>query len=118
VTAQTADRVAAEEWLQRFAGEAGYLYARLLSDTRWAAVAPFLATSGILTGEVGNGWTYDQRWCYRSVTGAAAALEAWDGEGDPEGWHRHLPSNRRVAGPAGAICDGQLVPPGEVYVQP
>ena len=33
--------------------------------------------------------------CSRSLEEARDALMAWDGEGEPRGWTRHLPSGRR-----------------------
>jgi hypothetical protein len=36
-----------------------------------------------------------ERYCYQTREGAEAALEKWDGVGDPEGWHRHPESGRR-----------------------
>lgn len=38
---------------------------------------------------------YEDRYCYLTGTGASAALAAWDGTGDPVGWHRHPKSGRR-----------------------
>jgi len=49
----------------------------------WAIVADF------------NLAGYDERWCYKEFSTAAGALKDWDGEGEPEGWHRHPLSGRR-----------------------
>ncbi|MFG7180689.1 hypothetical protein ACGYQ5_14270 [Burkholderia pseudomallei] len=38
---------------------------------------------------------YGDRWCYHTYADAKAALTAWDGEGEPSGWHRHPDSGRR-----------------------
>lgn len=38
---------------------------------------------------------YAERYCYQTRDGAVAALEGWDGQGDPIGWHRHPDSGRR-----------------------
>ena len=38
---------------------------------------------------------YEDRYCYATKEGAISALEAWDGTGDPIGWHRHPATNRR-----------------------
>jgi hypothetical protein len=38
---------------------------------------------------------YADRYCYQTEEGALRALIQWDGEGDPEGWHRHPKSGRR-----------------------
>jgi hypothetical protein len=34
-------------------------------------------------------------WCYPDYASALAALDAWDGEGEPLGWHRHPDTGRR-----------------------
>lgn len=51
---------------------------------------------------------YGDRWCYHTYAQAKAALMAWDGEGEPTGWHRHPDSGRRRP-------DGD---PTREYVQP
>lgn len=38
---------------------------------------------------------HGDRWCYHSYEDAKAALDAWDGEGEPNGWHRHPTTGRR-----------------------
>lgn len=38
---------------------------------------------------------YADRYCYQTADGAFNALMQWNGEGDPEGWHRHPKSGRR-----------------------
>lgn len=43
-----------------------------------------------------NPYGYGDRWCYRTAEAALAALTEWDGTGDPQGWHRHPDSGRRV----------------------
>ncbi len=40
-------------------------------------------------------YCYEDRWCYKSEAEALAALDAWDGRGEPTGWHRHPNSGRR-----------------------
>lgn len=39
---------------------------------------------------------YGDRWCYKTKEAAIRALLDWDGEGEPQGWHRHPDSGRRV----------------------
>lgn len=44
------------------------------------------------------GWGYGDRWCFNGRWLAEQALEEWtarDGEGEPEGWHRHPDTGRR-----------------------
>lgn len=38
---------------------------------------------------------YEDRYCYATRELAVAALETWDGQGDPVGWHRHPRTHRR-----------------------
>ena len=37
----------------------------------------------------------EHRFTYESPSQALVALDRWDGTGEPAGWHRHQPSNRR-----------------------
>lgn len=37
----------------------------------------------------------EQFYCFHSSIAAFQAIAEWNGEGDPEGWVRHVPSNRR-----------------------
>ena len=60
---------------------------------RQAGVVPFLFTWAIVADFNSEG--YGQRWCYETLQDALGALDDWDGEGEPQGWHRHLPSGRR-----------------------
>jgi hypothetical protein len=73
----------------------GYRDARPISGGRYACIAPLAFTHAIIVGEMHNGEVYDDRWCYRSYEAAKAALDAWDGSGEPSGWHRHPLSGRR-----------------------
>jgi len=43
-------------------------------------------------------WGYEDRWCFSSLAGAQLALAAWDGNGEPQGWHRHPGTGRRREG--------------------
>ena len=56
-------------------------------------VMPLLFTHAIVSGI--NAYGYEDRWCYESYAEAKAALDAWDGTGEPNNWHRHPPSGRR-----------------------
>lgn len=71
----------------------GYTDITVLPNGDYACIFKFMFTYAILFGM--NAWGYEQRWCYHSYEAARAALTAWDGEGDPDGWHRHFPSGRR-----------------------
>jgi len=38
---------------------------------------------------------FEEFFEFQNVAAAFVAFEAWGGDGEPEGWHRHVPSNRR-----------------------
>lgn len=42
-----------------------------------------------------NEWGYEDRYCYATRERAIEGFLAWDGTGDPEGWHRHPKTGRR-----------------------
>ncbi len=73
----------------------GYLHPRPLPGGRYGVIAQFLFTYAIITGRIGDFWAYDNRWCYRNFQSAKDALDAWDGLGEPIGWHRHPMTGRR-----------------------
>jgi hypothetical protein len=54
---------------------------------------PFMYTWAILADLNNTG--YEDRWCYADYEKAKAAYDAWDGNGEPGGWHRHPGSGRR-----------------------
>jgi hypothetical protein len=81
------------DWLR---DECGYLEVRVLPDGQhWAGVMPLMFTEAIIVGRLGDTRGYENRWCYHTRADAIAALKAWDGRGEPQGWHRHPPSGRR-----------------------
>lgn len=65
--------------------------------THYAAVLPMAFTHSIITARMFDGCTYDRRWCYHTREQAKAALDAWDGTGEPTGWHRDPVTGRRVS---------------------
>jgi hypothetical protein len=86
-----------EEWLTDFAEKCHYEGPKILPGDRYALVSPMLFTAAIITGDIGDDYSFTDRWCYHSTEAAHAALEAWDGEGEPKGWHRHPASGRRIS---------------------
>lgn len=64
----------------------------------YVAIIPFLFTSAVILGDVEDETGYRDRWCYHDFASALAAFEAWDGTGEPAGWHRHPASGRRRNG--------------------
>jgi hypothetical protein len=77
--------------------ECGYRHVRMMPDGRWAGTTKLIFTTAIIVGKVGDLNGYQDRWCYRDESAALAALNNWNGVGEPTGWHRHPASGRRVS---------------------
>jgi hypothetical protein len=76
-----------------------YLYARVLGDGRMLHLLVWGGGGVQLSVGMGGG-TYDDTWIYDRETyhaGWRAAI-GWDGQGEPEGWYRHVQSGRRRPG--------------------
>lgn len=87
-------------WLDRLATANSYLNPKPLLARAgcYACIVRFAFTHAIITGRFGDDDSYDDRWCYHDYATAKAALDAWDGEGEPNGWHRHPATGRRRDG--------------------
>lgn len=107
-------------FFQRLIDEAGYSHVRPLPDgRRYAAICRFAFTTAIITGRIGDLMFIEDRWCYRDRAKAVAALDAWDGSGEPAGWHRHPAAGRRIVETGDEIDgDGRRVAIGTLYVRP
>jgi hypothetical protein len=81
---------------QQICAECGYTDYTRFANGRDACIAKFIFTFAILSDL--TEWGYGDRWCYESVWDAMEALAAWDGEGEPQGWHRHPDTGRRREG--------------------
>jgi hypothetical protein len=92
---------------------------RDIGDGLYAALKPFGFTCAIIVGAIGDRTGYADRWCYEHIRLALDALEAWveaGAQGEPQGWHRHPDSGRRVALAEGEYDrDGKIVPIGTMY---
>lgn len=75
--------------------DCGYLDPKPLPNGRWAAVWKLMFTHAVVIGTIGDETSIDDRWCYKDYASAKAALDAWNGSGEPEGWHRHPMTGRR-----------------------
>jgi hypothetical protein len=96
--------------------EMGFLHPRPIPGGRWAAVQPKLYTHSISIGRIGDESGIDDCWCYPTRAEAEAALEAWDGTGEPEGWMRNPTRGRRRALTEGEYDeDDRPVPLGAIY---
>ena len=71
-----------------------YSHLKTFKDGRRACVARMAYTCAILAGL--DAWGHDDRWCYQTAADARRALDEWDGTGEPQGWHRHPATGRRV----------------------
>lgn len=63
--------------------EYGYTPVKQLADGRWIGVYNMAYTTGLFVDLDEAG--YDHRYCYEHRRDTVAALEAWDGTGDPPG---------------------------------
>ncbi|RBB38893.1 hypothetical protein DPV79_16055 [Burkholderia reimsis] len=73
--------------------EDGYTDYRVFPNERDAMICRLMFTFAIIADM--TPYAYGERWCYHSYADAKAALDAWDGEGEPTGWHRHPDTGRR-----------------------
>lgn len=69
-------------------GQMGLLNYVEFENGRNAALLPFIFTFAIVTDITTEG--YRERYCYHDATDCRGALKDWNGEGHPEGWHRHM----------------------------
>lgn len=90
------EELAAELAFMAWLKEQGYEAPRPIGNGCWAAVYAYVLTHAIITGRIHDYACTENRWCYSSREKALAALEAWDGKGEPTGWHRHPYTGRRV----------------------
>lgn len=86
------DELSFMQWLKE---DANILHPKPLGDGRWAGLKQMLFTWSIMTGKIGDETNVDDRWCYHGLLSAKSALDAWDGKGEPDGWHRHPVTGRR-----------------------
>lgn len=85
-----------EERLRVYLLSQGYTHYRSFPNGRDACLNRLMFTWAILADM--NPCGYGDRWCYHNEADAKAALDAWNGEGEPQGWHRHPPTGRRREG--------------------
>ena len=67
-------------------------------DGTYIAVRPFIFTSAIVRGVIGDYDEISDRWCYHSTIEAVLAAQNWLSDRslpEPEGWHRHPMTGRR-----------------------
>jgi hypothetical protein len=88
-----------DEDLDKLAREPDYYFPILIAPHKWACIARRITHYDIISGgkrDVDIGWA--DQWSYKHLTSAVTALMDWRDfkTAEPQGWHRHLPSNRRI----------------------
>lgn len=114
-------RQSIDDYLKWLKVECGYVTVQRLPDeVHWVGIRRKMFTWSIEKGRTFNLHGTEDCWCYHSFAEAVTYLLRWLGEGgkgEPQGWHRHPGTGRRVAGPEGAYDDdGKRVEPGQAYV--
>ncbi len=87
--------LSAELEYMQFLLNQGYSDPKPIAGRRIAFIMPLMFTHAIIVARIGDEYSYDDRWCYHAYASAKAALDAWDGVGEPIGWHRHPATGRR-----------------------
>jgi hypothetical protein len=101
----------------QFMLDQGYRNPRPIGRGRYGCILKMCFTHALIVGQLGDEHGYDDRWCYHDYHAAKDALDQWNGDGEPDGWHRHPSSGRRRAPIKGAIDDhGRAVAAGNLYV--
>lgn len=80
---------------KKFLEEQLYLDIKRIDEGTWTCIFPLAYTHAIITVKHNDFFSVGDRWCYHSYEAARAALDAWDGTGEPQGWHRHPATGRR-----------------------
>lgn len=83
-----------DDFLKTFAQNNGYLHIKEIPGNRYVAIYSLMFTHAIIIGDIGDNYVFTDRWCYHSMYAAKKALEAWNGEGEPEGWHKNPRTGR------------------------
>lgn len=100
-------------FLQWLIDECRYRDPRPIGNSRYACIRPMVYTHAIITGRIGDRAEIDRHWCYHSYPAAKLALAAWDGTGEPAGWHRDPTTGRRIS-QRGDEIDGNGEAVGEI----
>jgi hypothetical protein len=76
----------------------GCVEAKNLGGGVYAAVKPLLFHWTMIVGLIGDRCSTFDRYCFLTRGLAEWGLRAWDGTGEPVGWHRHPATGRRRSG--------------------
>jgi hypothetical protein len=84
------------EGIRAFLAGADHLCVRDLGDGRTRYLCQMLLGNVRLNiGTTGDKTGYYDGWCFHDADAAWRAVLGWDGQGEPEGWVRHINSGRR-----------------------
>jgi hypothetical protein len=83
------------QFMQWLKDDSGIINPRPIRKYEWAGLFQYMFTCAIVTGRVGDKTSFEDRWCYHSKEAAMKAFIEWNGEGEPNGWHRHPHTGRR-----------------------
>lgn len=112
----------ADQFMEWLAQECGYIAPMQMSQGKWVGLRKKMFTWSIDRGQMFDMNGVEDCWCYHSLAEAVHYYLPWQGAGavgEPEGWHRHPGTGRRVAGPEGAIDEnGKRIEPGQAYISP
>jgi len=82
--------------IRAFYAGADHMHERDLGDGRTLYLSQMLLGNVRLNiGETGDKLGYLDGYCFHDADAAWRAVLGWDGQGDPEGWVRHINSDRR-----------------------
>ena len=87
-----------ESFMAWLLDDGGFHACKPLGNGLYAGIKPLMYHWTMIVGEIGDRMTYTDRWCYADQTKAEAGFAAWDGTGEPHGWHRHPMTGRRRPG--------------------
>jgi hypothetical protein len=74
--------------------DVGMLWPKVIPGGRYVAVYRAGFNWRIVIGTLFDTWELRDAWCYPGMGRAKAALDAWDGNGEPTGWFKHPGTNR------------------------
>lgn len=82
------------DWLKSPAG-GNCSVVKKLDESLYAAAKPLMYHWTLMIGMIGDTCSWMDNYCYETRAKVEAALDEWDGHGDPKGWHRNPKTGRR-----------------------
>ena len=61
----------------------------------YVAAKPLMFHWTMIVGQIGDTFSFEDRFCYANQELAEKAVREWDGTGEPTGWHRNPKTGRR-----------------------